>query len=93
MIGNSGGIVSSYLYPLSDGPHFCKNVSYKTEYEDPNIFNYLDFGNIFNLCCAAIGAVVSVITSYLLWRQNCKLDRDYQEFGNEQEQVQFRYFY
>lgn len=24
MVGNSGGIVSSYLYPLSDGPHFCK---------------------------------------------------------------------
>ncbi|KAI9273521.1 major facilitator superfamily domain-containing protein [Helicostylum pulchrum] len=74
MIGNSGGIVSSYLYPLSDGPHFY-------------------FGNIFNLCCAVIGSIVSIITSYLLWRQNCKLDRDYQEFSNGQEQVQFRYYY
>jgi hypothetical protein len=23
MLGNGGSIVASYLYPLSDGPHYC----------------------------------------------------------------------
>ncbi|KAI7888259.1 major facilitator superfamily domain-containing protein [Mucor mucedo] len=87
MVGNSGGIVSSYLYPLSDGPHYY-------------------FGNIFNLVCGVIGALWSGLTSYLLYRENKKMDRQYQEFGSEtgrdngqeeegqhQQQTQFRYYY
>ncbi|CAO3649795.1 unnamed protein product [Mucor fragilis] len=71
MIGNSGGVVASYIYPLSDGPHYY-------------------FGNAFNLCCAVVGALSSGLTSYLLYRQNRKLDNGSEKDGPE---VQFRYYY
>jgi hypothetical protein len=29
MIGNTGGVIASYLYPLNDGPHYCKLVVLK----------------------------------------------------------------
>ncbi|CAO0791187.1 unnamed protein product [Mucor circinelloides] len=69
MIGNSGGVVASYLY--FDGPHFY-------------------FGNAFNLCCAVLGAFFSALTSYLLYRQNRKLDNANEKSG---QQDQFRYYY
>ncbi|KAL9542101.1 hypothetical protein MBANPS3_008779 [Mucor bainieri] len=64
MIGNSGGVIASYLYPLSDSPHYY-------------------FGNAFNLCCAVVGALFSALTSYLLHRQNRKLDIGSEKDGQE----------
>ncbi|KAG0745899.1 hypothetical protein G6F57_004299 [Rhizopus arrhizus] len=76
MIGNTGGVIASYLYPLNDGPHYY-------------------FGNSFNLTCGLLGAAVSLLTSYLLYRQNCKLDSQHLvEYGNgEKTRTQFRYYY
>ncbi|KAK4521500.1 glycine hydroxymethyltransferase shm1 [Mucor velutinosus] len=71
MIGNSGGVIASYLYPVSDGPHYY-------------------FGNAFNLCCAVVGALFSGLASYLLYRQNRKLDNSNEKDGQE---GQFRYYY
>lgn len=46
----------------------------------------IDFGNIFNLCCAMLGAICAGLTSYLLYRQNQKMDSKDQQFGKETAQ-------
>ncbi|KAI9263091.1 hypothetical protein BY458DRAFT_514815 [Sporodiniella umbellata] len=43
----------------------------------------LVFGNSFNLGVSVLGGIVSIITSYLLYRQNCKLDLEELEYGKE----------
>lgn len=41
------------------------------------------FGNSFNLAASLAGGVVSLLTSYLLYRQNCKLDLQNSEYEKE----------
>lgn len=75
MIGNSGGVVSSYLYPTSDGPQFRKS---RFVHNIVLVFTFsIGFGNTFNLCCAVMGAISSGFTSYYLYKQNQKLDQLY----------------
>ncbi|KAI8092333.1 major facilitator superfamily domain-containing protein [Gilbertella persicaria] len=70
MIGNSGSVVASYLYPLHHAPHYY-------------------MGNTFNLCVAISGALFSALTSYLLYRQNQKLE----QASDKEKDTRFRYYY
>ncbi|KAL7321203.1 hypothetical protein PS15m_000998 [Mucor circinelloides] len=45
------------------------------------------FGMIFNLITAVVSAMLSTLTGYLLYRENCRRDKDPNETN------QFRYFY
>lgn len=87
MIGNTGGVIASYLYPSTTGPHYF-------------------FGNGINLACAIGGAMASVLTGFLLYRENRRRDMqaqrlylDAKEHGEDEnaikelEDISYRFYY
>lgn len=87
MIGNTGGVIASYLYPSTTAPHYF-------------------LGNGINLTCAIVGAMTSVLTGILLYRENCRRDMqsqrlflDAKEHGEDEkairelEDISYRFYY